>query len=397
MKVAGRMANIKPSATFAVKERARALRARGADVISFAVGEPDFDTPEHVRQAAIEAIQEGFTRYTAVSGIDELKEAIAGEFKANYGLNYQPSEIVVSCGAKHSIYNLAQVLFNPGDEVLIPVPYWVSYPEIVRLADAVPVGVPTREEDGFKLRPEPLEAAINPRTRALILNSPCNPTGSVYTREELEALAPPLLRHGLVVISDDIYYRMLFDEYQWTNVAMLTAELRQQTVIVNGVSKTYAMTGWRIGYLAASVEIAATVNRIQSQNTSNPNSIAQKAALAALTGPQDCVSRMVVEYDHRRRHMLARLAAIPDLRITKPSGAFYIFVNTSAYLGRTYREKTLAGSLDLASYLLDEVHLATVPGVAFGDDRCLRFSYALPMAQIDRGLDRLSAALARLG
>ena len=397
MKVAGRMANIKPSATFAVEEKARALRAAGADVIGFAVGEPDFDTPEHVRQAAIEAIQQGFTHYTAVSGIDELREAIAGELRGNYGLVYEPGDIVVSCGAKHSIYNLAQVLFNPGDEVLIPVPYWVSYPEIVRLADAVPVEVSTREEDGFKLRPEVLERAITPKTRALILNSPSNPTGSVYTRQELEALAPILLRHKLLVISDDIYYRILFDDHEWTNVAMLGGELRRQTIIVNGVSKTYAMTGWRIGYLAAVREIAAAVNRLQSQNTSNPNSIAQKAAVAALTGPQGCVGRMVAEYDRRRRHMLTRLAAIPDLGVTRPSGTFYIFVNASAYLGRSYQGKTLTGSVELASYLLDEAHLATVPGIAFGDDRCLRFSYALPMAQIDRGLDRLAGALARLG
>jgi aspartate aminotransferase len=391
------MANIKPSATFAVKEKARALRAGGADVISFAVGEPDFDTPEHVRQAAIEAIHQGFTRYTAVSGIDELREAIAGELRGNYGLVYEPSDIVVSCGAKHSIYNLAQVLFNPGDEVLIPVPFWVSYPEIVRLADAVPVEVATREEDGFKLRPEALEGAITPKTRALILNSPSNPTGSVYTRQELEALAPILLRHRLVVISDDIYYRILFDDHEWTSMAMLGGELKQQTVIVNGVSKTYAMTGWHIGYLAAVGEIAGAVSRLQSQNTSNPNSFAQKAAVAALNGPQECVGRMVAEYDRRRQHMLTRLAAIPDLRITRPSGAFYIFVNASGYVGRSHQRKTITGSVELASYLLDEAHLATVPGIAFGDDRCLRFSYALPMAQIDRGLDRLAGALARLG
>jgi aspartate aminotransferase len=396
MRVAARMANVKPSATFAVKEKARALRSRGADVISFSVGEPDFDTPEHVREAAIDAIRQGFTRYTAVSGIDELREAVAAEFRTNYGLAYEPVEVVVSCGAKHSLYNLAQVLFDPGDEVLIPVPYWVSYPEIVRLASAVPVEVPTREEDGFKLRPEALEAAITRRTKGLILNSPSNPTGSVYAREELEALAPPILRHGLVVISDDIYYRMLFDNHPWTNLAMVGPELREQTVIVNGVSKTYAMTGWRIGYLAASREIAAAVNRIQSQNTSNPNSIAQKAALAALTGPQECVAQMVAEYDRRRGHMLGRSASIPDLRIIRPNGAFYIVVNGSAYLGRTYEGKTMGGSLELASYLLVEAHLATVPGVAFGDDRCLRSSYALPMSQIDQGLDRLTQALSRL-
>jgi aspartate aminotransferase len=396
MKVAARMANVKPSATFAVKEKARALRVRGADVISFAVGEPHFDTPDHVREAAIEAIREGFTHYTAVGGIDELREAVVEEFRAHYGLDYEPTDVVVSCGAKHSIYNVAQVLLDPGDEVLIPVPYWVSYPEIVRLAGAVPVEVPTREEDGFKLGPEALGAAITRRTKALILNSPSNPTGSVYTRGELEALAPLVLHHKLLVISDDIYNRLLFDNHRWVDMAMLGAELREQTVVVNGVSKTYAMTGWRIGYLAASGEIVAAVNRIQSQNTSNPSSIAQRAALAALTGPQDCVVQMVAEYDRLRQHMLARLESIPDLRITRPGGAFYIFVNVSAYLGRTYKDRAIGGSVELASYLLDEAYLATVPGVAFGDDRCLRFSYALPMSQIDQGLDRLAEALSRL-
>lgn len=396
MKLAQRMAQIKPSSTLAIDSKAKALRAEGVDVISFGVGEPDFETPEHVREAAVAAIGEGFTRYTPVGGIDALKDAVLSEFQNAYGLTYSREKIVVSCGAKHSLYNLAQVLFEPGDEVLIPVPFWVSYPDIVRLAGAVPVAVPTREEDGFKLLPEALEGAITTRTRALILNSPANPTGSAYTREQLEALAPVILEHRLLVISDDIYYRILFDGYSWWNLAMLGDELKSQTIIVNGVSKSYAMTGWRIGYLAAPAEVAAAVTRIQSQSTSNPNSIAQKAAVAALMGPQDFVKQMVTEFARRRDHMLRRLEDIPGVRVSKPEGTFYMFPNFSSHFGRTYNGRTIRGSMDLAEYLMDTVHLAVVPGAAFGEDGCLRLSCALSMTQIDRGLDRLAAALSRL-
>lgn len=396
MKIADRMAKIQPSPTLAINTKAKALRAAGVDVISFGVGEPDFDTPEHICQAAAEAIREGFTRYTPVGGIEELKDAIVAEFQNGYGLSYGRDEIVVSCGAKHSLYNLVQVLFDPGDEILIPAPYWVSYPDIVRLAEAIPVIVPTREADEFKLRPEALEEVITAKSKALILNSPSNPTGATYTREELEKLAPVILKNRLLVISDDIYYRILFKGQPWVSLAMLGDDLKKQTLIINGVSKTYAMTGWRIGYLAAPAEVVAAVTRIQSQSTSNPTSIAQKAALAALSGPQDCVMRMVAEFEKRRDHMLRRLEALPGVHAIKPTGTFYLFANFSSYYGRTYDGQNIQGSLDLSTYLMDKAHLAVVPGVAFGEDSCLRLSYAVSMAQIDQGLDRISEALSHL-
>jgi len=396
MKLAERMAQIQPSATLAINAKAKALRAAGADVISFGVGEPDFDTPEHICQAAAQAIKEGFTRYTPVGGIDELKNAIIAEIQTGYGCSYGRDEIVVSCGAKHSLYNLAQVLFDPGDEVLIPAPYWVSYPDIVRLAGAIPVTVPTREADEFKLRPDALEQAITGKSKALILNSPSNPTGSTYTREELEKLTPVILKHRLLVISDDIYYRILFKGQPWISLAMLGGDIAKQTIIVNGVSKTYAMTGWRIGYLAAPAEVAAAVTRVQSQSTSNPTSIAQKAALAALVGPQDCVAKMVAEFEKRLDHMLKRIEALPGVHAVRPTGTFYLFANFSSYYGSSYDGQVIQSSMDLGAYLMDKVHMAVVPGVAFGEDSCQRLSYAVSMAQVDQGLDRISEALSHL-
>jgi aspartate aminotransferase len=396
MRLAQRVTQIQPSATLTINAKAKALRAAGVDVISFGVGEPDFDTPEHICLAAVDAIKQGFTRYTAVGGIDELKDAIIDEFQNGYGLSYGREEIVVSCGAKHSLYNLAQVLFNPGDEILIPAPFWVSYPDIVKLADAVAVIVPTYEEDQFKLRPEVLEEWISERSRCLILNSPSNPTGCTYTKEELEKLAPILLKHDVFMISDDIYYRILFKGQPWVNLAMLSNELQKKTIIVNGVSKTYAMTGWRVGYLAGPAEVVAAVTRVQSQSTSNPTSIAQKAALAALTGPQDCVEKMVAAFDKRLDHMMQRLQELPEVRVTRPTGTFYLFTNFASYYGRAYEGQIIRGSLDLAAYLMDKVHLAVVPGVAFGEDSCLRLSFAVSMEQIDQGVDRLNRALSDL-
>lgn len=396
MRLSERMAQIQPSPTLTINAKAKALRAAGVDVISFGVGEPDFDTPEHICLAAVDAIKEGFTRYTPVGGIDELKDAIIGEFQNTYGLSYGREEIVVSCGAKHSLYNIAQVLFDPGDEILIPAPYWVSYPDIVRLAGAVPVVVSTYEADQFKLRPEILEEAITERSKGLILNSPSNPTGSTYTREELEKLAPIVLKHDLLVISDDIYYRILFKGQPWVNLAMLGDDLRKQTIIVNGVSKTYAMTGWRIGYLAGPAEVVAAVARVQSQSTSNPTSIAQKAALAALTGPQDCVDEMVAAFEKRLDHMIQYLEELPGVHVTRPTGTFYLFANFSSHYGGVYDGQSIRGSLDLSAYLMDKVHLAVVPGVAFGEDSCLRLSFAVSMEEIDQGIDRLSRALSEL-
>ncbi|MBW1980580.1 MAG: pyridoxal phosphate-dependent aminotransferase [Deltaproteobacteria bacterium] len=396
MQLAERMSKIKPSATFAISSRARELRAQGLEVINFSIGEPDFHTPEHVCQAAIEAIRQGFTKYTPVGGIEELKDAIIAEFEKYYGLSYERSQVIVSCGAKHSLYNLAQVLFNPGDQVIVPAPYWVSYPDIVRLAGAEPVVVPTLEENDFKLTAAILEDHLTERCRGLILNSPSNPTGTVYSSEELAELAEVVLQHRLLVISDDIYYRILFDGLNWNSLAMLDDELRQYTIVVNGVSKTYAMTGWRIGYLAAPAEIAAAVNKIQGQNTSNPNSIAQKAALAALTGPQEAVQYMVDKYEQRRQLMLSLLEKIPGVRAFRPAGAFYVFVNCSAFYGRSFASDTIENSVDLASYLLEKAQIATVPGIAFGEDGYLRFSFATSVQVIERGLELLSTALSQL-
>ena len=397
MLLASRIRQIPPSATLALNAKANHLKAQGVDIVNFGVGEPDFDTPENIREAAIRAIREGFTRYTPVGGIPEFKEAIAEKFAEDYGLVYKPSEIVVSCGGKHALYNLFQVLFNPGDEVLIPAPYWVSYVPMAMLAEAVPMVVPTREENGFKLTPAELREQLTPRSKALILNSPSNPTGSLYSKAELEALAEEVLEYGLYVISDDIYDKIRFDGAPFINMAMLSPELKARTFVLNGLSKTYAMTGWRIGYLAGpEAAIAAAVN-LQSQSTSNPTSISQKAGVEALTGPQDTVSAMVAEFAWRRDDIYQRVLKIPGVTSTKPAGAFYIFPNFSFYYDVLKPGPGQAHSQVLADYLLEEAQVAAVPGVEFGEDKCLRFSFATSRERIATGLNRIQAALEKLG
>lgn len=397
MLLASRIRQIPPSATLALNAKANQLKAQGVDMVNFGVGEPDFETPDNIREAAIRAIQEGFTRYTPVGGIPELKEAIAQKFQEDYGLTYQPSEIVVSCGGKHALYNLFQVLFNPGDEVLIPAPYWVSYVPMVMLAEAVPIVVPTREENGFKLTPAELREQLTPRSKALVLNSPSNPTGSLYTQEELEALAAEVLEYGLYVISDDIYDKIRFDGAPFINLAMLSSELKDRTFVLNGLSKTYAMTGWRIGYLAGpEAAITAAVN-LQSQSTSNPNSIAQKAGVEALTGPQDAVSAMVAEFAWRRDDIYQRVLKIPGVTSTKPAGAFYIFPNFSFYDDALKPAPGQSHSQALADYLLTQAQVAAVPGVEFGEDHCLRFSFATSRERIATGITRIQEALKKLG
>jgi aspartate aminotransferase len=393
MRLAERVGQIKPSLTLAVDTKAKAMKKAGLDIVSFGVGEPDFDTPEHIKEAAIQSIRDGFTKYTPVSGIDELKEAVAFRFKEDLGLDYRLDEIMVSCGGKHILYNIAQALWGPGDEVVVPAPFWVSYPPMIFLAGARAVIVPTKEEKGFKLTPEELKAAITPNTRAVILNSPSNPTGSVYSRNELESLGEVITAADLTVISDDIYDKILFDHLSFSNMAMLSPGLKARTLVVNGVSKTYAMTGWRIGYLAGAKEVIGAINKIQSHSTSNPTSIAQKASVTALKGPQDFIRRMVSEFDRRRIYIADRLKAIPGVKVTSPQGAFYIFPNFSTYYGCKAGDRDIAGSLDLADYLLEEAHIAVVPGVAFGEDACLRFSYATSLEQIEKGMDRLEKVL----
>ena len=303
---------------------------------------------------------------------------------------------MISCGGKHVLYNIAQALWGPGDEVIVPAPFWVSYPPMILLAGATPVVVPTREEKGFKLTPGELKAAITPHTRAIILNSPSNPTGSVYSRSELMALGEVITASDLTVISDDIYDKILFDRLSFSNLAMLGAGFKERTLVVNGVSKTYAMTGWRIGYLAGPKEVIGAINKIQSHSTSNPTSIAQKASVTALKGPQDFIRQMVSEFDRRRVYIAERLKSLPGVKVAIPQGAFYIFPNFSSYYGRKAGDRVIANSLDLADYLLEKAHVAVVPGAAFGEEECLRFSYATSLEQIEKGMDRLEKALKEL-
>lgn len=397
MKPAQRVSQIQPSATFAISAKAKALRQQGKHVISFGVGEPDFRTPHHVNQMAVQAIRRGQTRYTVVGGIDELKDAVLLEIETGYGLEFSRENVLVSCGGKHALFNLFLALLDPGDEVIIPSPYWVSYPDMVRLAGATPVFVPCSESTGFKMEPAGLQRAISPKTRMLIINSPSNPTGAHYRRHELEALAEVLRAHaGIALVSDDIYYRILFDGEEWVNFAMLGEDLRERTFIVNGVSKTYAMTGWRIGYLVGDAEVVKAANKIQGQSTSNPCSMAQWAAVAALRGDQACVTHMVSVFEERRHYVLQRLNDIPGVTCAVPAGAFYVFPNVSAFYGSRVGGRTIDGSAGLADYLLETVHLAVVPGNAFGEDRCIRLSYALSMQDLEEGFDRLASALKAL-
>ena len=396
MLVSKRIRAIKPSPTLAMNAKALSMRAAGIDVISFGVGEPDFDTPKHIRDEAVRAMEEGFTRYTAVGGIPELKDAITEKFRRDNNLGYERDEVMVSCGGKHVLYNLAQALLNPGDEVIIPAPYWVSYPPIVILAGADPVIVGTGEADDFKLSPESLETAITPRTKLLILNSPSNPTGSVYTEFELEALAEVILKYDIWVVSDEIYEKLIFDNRPFWSIAQVSEEVKSKTFVINGLSKTYAMTGWRIGYAAGAGEVIAGMTKIQSQSTSNPNSIAQKAAVAALNGPQDSIQTMLRAFDQRRKYLLQRLNAIAGVHCNVPGGAFYAFPNFSYYFNAKTEGTTIKNSADLCEYLLIKAHVALVPGIAFGDDNFVRFSYATGLETIKEGLDRIEDALGKL-
>lgn len=393
MKLASRIGKIKPSPTLAITARAQALRAEGRDIIGFGAGEPDFDTPEHIKRAAIIALEEGFTKYTPVGGIDELKDAVAAKLKEENNLQYSRSQIFVSCGAKHSLFNLAQVLFEEGDEVLIPAPYWVSYPDIVVLSGATPVIIQTKETEGFKLRGKELKKALTGKTRALIINSPSNPTGVTYTREELKELADVIAESSALVISDDIYEKIRYDGTSFTNMAMLNDEMRNRTVVVNGVSKSYAMTGWRIGYAAGPEEIISAATDYQSQNTSNPTSIAQKAAVQALKGNQESVSIMVGEFMKRRDVMVNFLNDIQGVTCMKPQGAFYVFPNVSRLYGKTFNGRKILSSADLSEYLLDAANVAVVPGMPFGSDNHIRLSYATSMTNIEKGLERIKKAL----
>jgi aspartate aminotransferase len=398
MKFAQRIQNIQPSMTLAISAKAQALREQGIDVIGFGAGEPDFATPENIKQAGINAIQNDDTHYTLVSGTNALKDAIIEKFDRDNGLAYDRKQIVVSCGAKHSFYNLAQVLWDSGDEVIIPAPYWVSYPDMVVLANATPVIVNTDQSSGFKITAEQLQKAVTKKSRALVLNSPSNPTGSAYTKAELEALAEVILKNKLMVISDEIYEKIIFDGFEHFSIASLSEELKQNTVVINGASKCFAMTGWRIGYLAANADIVSAISKLQGQSTSNPTSIAQAACVEALIGEKTPgeINRMVTEFIKRRDALMDRYAKIEAISCYKPVGSFYTFPDFSGVLGKQWNGKTIQGSLDVAEFLIEEAKVALVPGIAFGADNNLRLSFATSMANIKEGMDRIESALKTL-
>lgn len=391
MRLSRRAAAMTPSPTLAMDAQAKAMRRQGIDVIGFSVGEPDFDTPAHIREAAAAAMEQGHTRYTPAGGIPELKEAIQEKLARVNGLRYGTDQIVVSVGAKHALYNAFQVLLDPGDQVIIPAPYWVSYADQVRLAGGEPVIIPTTEETAFKLTPEQLREHLTPRTRALVLNSPCNPTGAVYSRQELAGLAEAVLSHpDCLIIADEIYEPFVYDGHQHVSIASLAPEVQARTLVINGVSKMYAMTGWRIGYAAGPKELVQAMADLQSQSTSNPTSISQWAAVAALRGPQDAVAQMVAAFRQRRDLMLAGLRALPGVTCGQPGGAFYLFPRVDAVLGRRWGDTVIASSRDLAMALLNEAGVALVPGSAFGCEGYLRLSYATSENQIRAGLERLA-------
>ncbi len=397
MKLADRVNKIQPSPTLAIDAKAKALKAQGVDVVGFGAGEPDFDTPAHIREAGKKAIDAGFTRYMPVGGADDLKDAIIAKMKRDHGLEYTRDEISVACGAKHTLYNISQALIQEGDEVIIPAPYWVSYPDQVVLAGGTPVFIDTDESTVFKITPEQLEKAITPRTKALILNSPCNPTGTSYSEAELRAIGQVALKHDFLIISDDIYERLIYDGLKFANIVQVVPELKSRTVVVNGVSKTYAMTGWRIGYACGPKDLIGAMTKMQSQSTSNATSIAQKAAVEALNGPQEPVADMCVEFEKRRTYIVERLNAMPGVSCFTATGAFYVFPNFSTVYGKkTPAGKLLENSGDFAAYLLEDANVALVPGVAFGADKYARLSYAISMENIKKGMDRIEAAIRNL-
>lgn len=394
MSLSKRVSGIKPSPTLEIDAKARALKSQGIDIIGFGIGEPDFNTPDNIKETAIKAIRDGFTKYTAVSGIDELKDAIIEKFKKDNDLNYDRSEIIVSCGAKHSLYNIAQAIFNPGDEILIPAPYWASYPDQVILNDATPVIVKTGND--FLLTPEGLKEKITPKTKAIILNSPSNPTGMAYDKKSLESIAEIAVRHKIYIISDEIYEKIIYDGFEHISIASLGKEIKAITLVANGVSKAYSMTGWRIGYTAGPKEIISAMSNIQSQSTSNPASVSQKAAIEALRGPQDSVKKMVEEFDRRRKYMVKRLNRMEGVSCIMPRGAFYAFPNVSSFYGKNFDGKVIKDSYDMAGYLLEEAKVAIVPGDPFGADEYIRLSYATSMENIEKGLNRIEESLRKL-
>src|SRR5512135_1262916 len=394
--ISEKVQRIGASPTLKISAKAKAMKAEGIDVIDLSVGEPDFPTPENIKEAGIKAIRDNFTKYTESDGILALRKAIAKRLKEDYGLEYAPKQIIVSAGAKASLFHLVQALVDEGEEVIIPSPYWVTYPECVNLAKGRPVIVPTREEDGFLLTPDALKASISPATKAVILNNPCNPTGAAYTRDQLLALAEVLKGEDVYMIADEIYASLVYDNFKFTSFAALGEDVKKKTILVNGVSKSYSMTGWRIGYAAGPAEVIDGMSKIQSHTTSNACSIAQKAALEAYDGPQYDVQKMVAEFQRRRNYCLMRLAAVPGLSCFKPQGAFYLFPNVKSFYDKEANGAKIRNSYGLAYYLLKEARVAIVPGDAFGNDDYIRLSYATSMTNLEKSMDRIVEALAKL-
>lgn len=379
---------ISPSVTLEITAKAKAMKAEGIDVIGFGAGEPDFDTPDNIKEAGIKAINEGLTRYTAASGIVELKEAICKKLRVDNNLEYSPDNIVISSGAKHSIFNALMAVINPGDEVIVGIPYWVSYPEMIRLAGGVPVYIETKEEKDFKFTTEDLERVRTDKTKALILNSPSNPTGAIYEKGELIEIANWAVKNGIIVISDEIYEKLVYDG-EHISIASLNSEIKDLTIVINGMSKAYAMTGWRIGYAAANNEIAKVMSNVQSHTTSNPCSISQYASVEGILGDQDDVYKMREEFKKRRDFMVDKVNSIKGLSCRKPKGAFYIMVNITEMKGKTIDGITINDSLDMAKLLLDKAKVAVIPGIGFGADDYIRLSYATSMENIEEGLNRI--------
>lgn len=393
MCISKRVLSIKPSPTLAIDAKAKALKQQGVDVINFGVGEPDFDTPANIKEAAITAINAGFTKYCPVAGTPELKNAIINKLKRDNGLAYAPDEIIVSSGAKHSIYNLIQSIIDDGDEVIIPAPYWVSYTDIVILAGGKPVIINTSDKTNFKIIPENIEKVLTSKTKAIIVNSPSNPTGVTYAVDELKAIAQVCVKNKILIISDDIYEKLVYDNFKFTSIAEVSPEAKESTIVINGVSKAYSMTGWRIGYAAGSKNIISAMTKTQSQSTSNASSISIKAAVEALNGTQQYVEFMRKEFEKRRNYILERLNAVKGVECRKPEGAFYVFPNIKAFLGKSFNGKNISTDIELADYLLDVAKIAVVPGSAFGADGYIRLSYATSIENIKTGIDRLETAL----
>ncbi|HZX35451.1 MAG TPA: pyridoxal phosphate-dependent aminotransferase [Thermodesulfobacteriota bacterium] len=397
VKISKRMEGLEESATLAVTVKAKEMRSRGMDVIGFGAGEPDLDTPDNIKKAAIAAIDKGKTKYTAVGGIEELKDAVIAKFKRDNNLSYSREEVLVSCGGKHSIFNLFQAFLDPGDEVVIPSPYWVSYPAMVRLSGGTPVIADTDERTGFKMTAEAFARSITKKTKAIVINSPSNPTGCVYSPDELKAIAEVALKNSVFIISDEIYEKLTYGEVPFISIASISEEVKRNSIVLNGVSKTYSMTGWRIGYAAGPKELIKAMTIIQGQSTSNPASISQWAAVEAMNGPQDTVAKMREVFKKRRGAMVEGLNSIAGVKCLLPHGSFYAFANVSGVYGKRFKGKIINTSMDVTTYLLEEALVAVVPGDAFGNDNFIRLSYACSEKDIETGIKRMKDALERLG